>query len=513
MPKCSFKLDKSEYRGNVQKGYTGDNCQREVWQHGKCIIHAESENKPVDVLKEEIKESDGDLIGIKLRNIKIQETDLFKGCYMFGAEIVDCDLRGSNLEEAKIIESKIKETNANGSNLYKASFYYTDLLSVDLSGADLRKAKFQEGDMYEVNLTGGNFIGTSFISVDLSDMDFGGQDFSEATLHGTDLSNCVLSDSDFEGADVTGTDLTNTEFGGSNLQNVDFTGCNTENTHFGGTDLTGSKFCRVDLTSAGLGGSKLVDVNFAEADLSGLDLSEQNLRNSNLENTTLVNTDLSGSNLQETNLEFAVLESTDLRGADLQNSMTYQTYFDSVRLDRATSLGDTCYYHESGELDKATWVYREYQQILKDNSLPEKVRKYRVYEKDSKKDLSSSFWVRFVGNISSLAWLYGESWKRIFLTSAATITAYSVLYTISGIETVTTVPDSITIQGFQVQMPEYINQVLSGIYFSILTFSTMGYGDLQPHNDIIRFLAGSEAILGGLLLAAFVFVLGRRATW
>lgn len=50
------------------------------------------------------------------------------------------------------------------------------------------------------------------------------------------------------------------------------------------------------------------------------------------------------------------------------------------------------------------------------------------------------------------------------------------------------------------------------LYFSVVTFTTLGYGDLQPEPGLPRFLAGTEALLGAALMALFVVALTRKYT-
>ncbi len=47
------------------------------------------------------------------------------------------------------------------------------------------------------------------------------------------------------------------------------------------------------------------------------------------------------------------------------------------------------------------------------------------------------------------------------------------------------------------------------IYFSIVTFTTLGYGDLHP-KGCCRYFAAGEAIIGAFMIALFIFVFGRR---
>jgi hypothetical protein len=50
-----------------------------------------------------------------------------------------------------------------------------------------------------------------------------------------------------------------------------------------------------------------------------------------------------------------------------------------------------------------------------------------------------------------------------------------------------------------------------GLYFSVVTFTTLGYGDIEPVGALSRTLAGLEALSGAFLVALFVFALGRQA--
>jgi len=53
---------------------------------------------------------------------------------------------------------------------------------------------------------------------------------------------------------------------------------------------------------------------------------------------------------------------------------------------------------------------------------------------------------------------------------------------------------------------------LTYLYFSVVTFTTLGYGDLQPKAGFSRFFAGTEALFGAALMALFVVALTRRYT-
>ncbi len=50
------------------------------------------------------------------------------------------------------------------------------------------------------------------------------------------------------------------------------------------------------------------------------------------------------------------------------------------------------------------------------------------------------------------------------------------------------------------------------LYFSIVTFTTLGYGDLRPCANVTwaRMVASLEAFIGAFMIALFVWTLARR---
>jgi hypothetical protein len=50
------------------------------------------------------------------------------------------------------------------------------------------------------------------------------------------------------------------------------------------------------------------------------------------------------------------------------------------------------------------------------------------------------------------------------------------------------------------------------LYFSTVTSARLEHADIQPLTGA-RAIAGAEALLGQLLMALLVFVLGRNVTW
>jgi uncharacterized protein YjbI with pentapeptide repeats len=85
---------------------------------------------------------------------------------------------------------------------------------------------------------------------------------------------------------------------------------------------------------------------------------------------------------------------------------------------------------------------------------------------------------------------YGEKPLRVLWSALCTIFAYALIYKEFG---------AINDMSFD-----------SCLYFSAITFTTVGYGDLAPHGAF-RLVAASEALMGILLCGLFLFCLGRRS--
>lgn len=92
---------------------------------------------------------------------------------------------------------------------------------------------------------------------------------------------------------------------------------------------------------------------------------------------------------------------------------------------------------------------------------------------------------------------YGERPVRVLLASAVIIVACAFVYARPG---------ALVFRGGD-GPPSF----LQGLYFSTITFTTLGYGDLYPNPEgFYRQVAMTEAVVGGCLIALFVVCLAKR---
>jgi len=91
---------------------------------------------------------------------------------------------------------------------------------------------------------------------------------------------------------------------------------------------------------------------------------------------------------------------------------------------------------------------------------------------------------------------YGTSWNRILIWWVIVILIPAILYSVNDAVLINL--KSVSINFFQ------------GLYFSIITFATLGYGDMIPKNGWPQVVASVESILGAILMAAFIAVFSRK---
>ncbi|MDQ1803099.1 ion channel [Chryseobacterium sp. CKR4-1] len=89
--------------------------------------------------------------------------------------------------------------------------------------------------------------------------------------------------------------------------------------------------------------------------------------------------------------------------------------------------------------------------------------------------------------VSYLIWGFGEKLNRIIWSTMTIISFYSIIYYFTDLDKVK-------------------GNVVNSIYFSAVTFTTLGFGDITPLNgsNILKLLVASEALLGAFIIGLFV---------
>ncbi|MFH1380768.1 MAG: pentapeptide repeat-containing protein [Candidatus Omnitrophota bacterium] len=290
--------------------------------------------------------------------------------------------------------------------------------------------------------------------------------FKSANLTKVNLSGLDFTNIDLEGANLARADLREAKLFNSNLENAELLGAN-----LAGADLTGANLQKSDLTRSSLRSARLWHANLSGANLVEADLAFSDLWNANL----------SGVRLWRTNLTDAV--SITKKSFLLKNNK----YSTGCRIDEKGILSSEESYRDlkkyfiaNGRYDDASWA-----------SFREKTMERLLLKKKRNIAYLPSL-------IMDLLCGYGEKPHRIILSSLFVILFYAAMYYLLSAVTYASCRTYEMIPG------DYI-------YYSIITFTTVGYGDFIPKAvPLFRFTAASEAFIGAFMIGLFILTLARK---
>ena len=294
-----------------------------------------------------------------------------------------------------------------------------------------------------------------------------------------------------------------------------------------------------------LDGVRLRDVTFRDASwfegstLLGCEFDNVSFKGSSFDGTDLrgtrfERTDIRGADFSAANLENVTFANADLRGATFERARIDQVVFSDVRIDGTTEFGSRLVYDreladiDDGETYTATAQaairsYREIQRLFERNGLNAIERQFYLRENDVRRRLAwhtGDYFNAVTSEGSRFVTGYGVSPWRVLGCCLLLILGSALLYPITGgiNETVPLPKGETTTHTWRIVDPQepflpHATLVLfKSLYFSVITFSTLGYGDIRPVGSVARAIAGAESFLGSLLLALLVFVLTRRIT-
>lgn len=245
----------------------------------------------------------------------------------------------------------------------------------------------------------------------------------------------------------------------------------------------GAKGCRADLSGLDLSEAELPDA-FGEAQtLKGAVLDRANLRGTkmeeiNLRGASLRGAVLRGAHLKGANLFGANLENADLRHADLRETKLYAATCNRATRCRGVRL-DGC--HGSPSLKR----------FMEDQDFLEELRG------SSKK-----------GRLAYWAWLViadcGRSIWPWALWSVLLVIGFAFSYFELG-------PESFRLPLGDRNLPTGLPWSFSAcLYYSVVTFSTLGFGDITPRVDLAAYLVMSEVIIGYVMLGGLISILANK---
>lgn len=112
----------------------------------------------------------------------------------------------------------------------------------------------------------------------------------------------------------------------------------------------------------------------------------------------------------------------------------------------------------------------------------------------------SKSWIKWLGyKIVEITSNYGNSFLRWGMTSAMTVITFATLFILSDATT-----------DLSQRMIGHEGKFYDYFYYSIVTFTTLGYGEIVPIIGVQKLLASLEVVFGYFMLGMFINLMNRK---
>jgi len=292
-------------------------------------------------------------------------------------------------------------------------------------------------------------------------------------LRGANLMGADLQGADLAGRDLSGAQLFKADLRGANLQDANLEGAELSAANLEGANLDGAHCKRAGFGHANLAGASLFRADLSEATLTQADLRGANLHCVNLHHGRLREADLSGADLSE----------ADLRHADMSLSIIRKTNFSNADLRHARL-------RMMRHFKKAIWLGADIRDI---NFAGAYLMRREIIDQNFIKEFRA---YNFATKVIYYPWLVtcdcGRSMSRWCGCIGLLLLLFSYFYTLVGID-----------------YGDYVT-VLSPLYFSVVTMTTLGFGDVLPKTIAGQILVMIQVSIGYMMLGGLLSIFSNK---
>jgi hypothetical protein len=217
------------------------------------------------------------------------------------------------------------------------------------------------------------------------------------------------------------------------------------------------------------------------------DITHSNFKNASLNNCSIENADATG----------ALLSGASLVNCNFSNTKIRDINFSTVLTDQTTTFSKKLQDETDKNFHIASVEYKQIKEMYKNSSLHSQADYYHYREMVARrKNIKWYNPMRVLNFIfADLTCKYGTSITRIVLWIAGVVTAFAGIFWAH--------------QNVLYHNTPTMLSFLDSMYFSLITFATVGYGDIHPVGTY-RMLAGIEGLLGVILTSLFTVIVARR---
>lgn len=231
------------------------------------------------------------------------------------------------------------------------------------------------------------------------------------------------------------------------------------------------------------------------------------------------------------------LSNTNIKRKDLEGHIKQENEEDFVQAKEIYLLIKNNF-HSIGRYDDESWAFiKEKDMERMDKSFYYFLNKYKKYSlfkkifaqsnllkniiiktKIFRKWLFSKKAIEWFNlSVSDFIYQYGENPLRVIRFALIIIFLFAITLNFSGI--VNSDRTNLIIEFIKESQGDkytlkYLGPILESflncLYFSVVTFTTLGYGDFQPASGLSRIFVSLESIIGAITMALFVYTFARR---
>lgn len=252
-------------------------------------------------------------------------------------------------------------------------------------------------------------------------------------------------------------------------------------------------------------------------------ISECVFKNCNLEKSIFINTslykakfilsNLKYSILKETNIKSMIISDCDMRNIKIIDSKMEDLLFEDeflTKLDEESFIDEMVIDKGNKDLEKVYKIYKDLSTKFEANRLPNKAGEYYyLYKMLENKNLKGLDKIK-----SYIYWMlcgYGEKPTYALITSIEIVLIFTLLYMFTGLSIGTEIIDYDILILKELPSSGLLLDFLKSLYFSVVTFTTVGYGDITPIGYSVL-LSGIEMFLGVTMVGIWTATLARKIT-
>ncbi len=272
-------------------------------------------------------------------------------------------------------------------------------------------------------------------------------------------------------------------------------------------------------------GQSMEGFSLRYAALEGLKLS--NKRNRDLRGANLFRTNLQGASLFNVDLRGSELLKANLAGANLNAALLQDAELLGINLDGArledVEWGEHCINEQraiqaerEGDREVSQARYKEAEQVYRSLRRAYAARaEARQAGLFFRREMTivrrlMPFWSggRAWSKLVDLSCAYGESPPRVIVSALIFNLTCAVGYFFAGILG----PEGPVKFNPSAGLETNLEHFFECVYYSIVTFTTLGYSDEARQIWLVRPLAAAQAFIGAFMMALFVVVFGKKMT-